>query len=63
MDMATEPLAVVRTDETNGVITYEVTVPPELDAVAVLDASFRIRELCRMDPRMSQLPGAMHDSR
>ena len=35
---------------TGGFIHYEISVPPELDTIAVLDASYPIRHLMRCDP-------------
>jgi hypothetical protein len=61
VDMTPQPLAVVSTYEANGVITYEVKVPTQLESIAVLDASYPIRELCKMDPEMTQGLDLSHD--
>lgn len=52
LTMAAHPLAMNFTDEGEAVVSYDVEVPADLEAVAVLDASYPIRELCLMDGRM-----------
>jgi hypothetical protein len=47
--MSQEPLRVVYTHQEGGLITYDITVPRELDSIAILDASYPIRALERMD--------------
>jgi len=49
LDMSTEELRLLTTKDGRGVITYRLAVPKELNKVIVLDASWWIRELERLD--------------
>ena len=51
LEMSQERLRVVYTTHKNGegLVTYDITVPPELENIAVLDASFPIRLLEQRD--------------
>jgi len=51
LEMATQPLRAVYTTgrESSGLISYDIAVPPELENIAILDASYPIRELERLD--------------
>jgi hypothetical protein len=48
LDMARAPVRVVNNKD-EGIVQYSISVPTELDRVAVLDASWYIRKLERMD--------------
>ena len=48
LDMAKTPVRVVHSRD-KGIVQYTTTVPPELDRVVVLDASWYIRKLERLD--------------
>lgn len=49
LDISQQPLRVVSTAEGGGFIHYDLVVPAELKNIVILDASYPIRELCRMD--------------
>ncbi len=49
IEMAQEQLRVVWTSHCDGLVTYDIVVPAELKNIAVLDASFPIRALERLD--------------
>ena len=49
LEYADLDLRAIRTGENDALIRYEIVVPEELDNVVVLDASFPIRELAKMD--------------
>lgn len=54
LDMAQEPLRVIEDQQGHAVVTYDIVVPKELESIAILDASYPIRELERMDPTIQQ---------
>ena len=55
LDIAQSPLRVVLTSQGGGgVIKYEVVVPTELRNVAVLDASYAIRDLGKLDKSIKE---------
>jgi hypothetical protein len=47
--IAQRPLRVAYTHQDGGLISYDITVPVELSSIAILDASYPIRDLERMD--------------
>lgn len=49
LEMSQEPLRALTTTQGSGLITYDITVPRALESIAILDASYPIRELERMD--------------
>lgn len=49
LDMSSQELKLLTTKDGQGVITYQIAVPKELNKVAILDASWWIRELERLD--------------
>lgn len=49
LDISTQELRLLTTKDGQGVITYQIAVPKELNKVAILDASWWIRELERLD--------------
>lgn len=44
-----QPIRVAYTQQDGGLISYDITVPTELQSIAILDASYPIRDLERMD--------------
>jgi hypothetical protein len=48
LDMVKTPVRVVHSKD-EGIVQYTITVPPELDRVVILDASWYIRKLERLD--------------
>lgn len=52
-----EPLRIVSTSQGDGFITYDIVVPPELKRVVVLDASYVVRDLERMDDALEIAEG------
>lgn len=54
LEMAQEPLRVIEDKNGQVVVTYEIVVPKELESMAILDASYPIRELEKMDPTIKQ---------
>lgn len=56
LDISQEELRVLaHIEQGGGVITFRVSVPKELENIVVLDASYPIRELSRLDPSIRQL--------
>lgn len=49
VELAENPLTVSLTAQGGGLITYEITVPAELDSIVILDASWPIRRLAQYD--------------
>lgn len=49
MDISQEPIRVAYTQQEGGLISYDLVVPPELETIAILDASYPIRDLEKMD--------------
>ncbi len=49
IEMAQERLQVVWTTHCEGLVTYDIVVPAELNNIAILDASFPIRALEQLD--------------
>ncbi|MBA2660554.1 MAG: hypothetical protein H0U72_13755 [Nitrosospira sp.] len=49
MDISQEPVRVAYTQQEGGLISYDLVVPPELETIAILDASYPIRDLEKMD--------------
>jgi hypothetical protein len=57
LTLGQRPLRVVPVSQGGGaVVTYDITVPRELDNVVVLDASYPIRQLERLDPSIQPAP-------
>jgi hypothetical protein len=59
-DMAHMPLRLVVPKQGPAVVTFRIAVPPEMDDIIVLDASWPIRTALRLDPTLndlSRLPG------
>jgi len=57
LDASQAPLRVIPTNQNGGaVIQYEIVVPPEFRRIAVLDASYPIRELQKMDKTIKTDP-------
>jgi hypothetical protein len=55
LDISQEDLRVLaNVAQGGGVITFRVSVPKELSNIVVLDASFPIRELAKLDPSIKQ---------
>jgi len=52
LDMAKKPVRVVHSQD-EGIVQYTINVPSELDRVVVLDASWHIRKLERLDATIS----------
>ena len=55
IDKTAHEFRVVTTPQGNGIIYYDMVVPPELNKVIILDASYRIRKLEQMDPTIRDL--------
>lgn len=53
LDMSMQELRLLTTKDGRGVITYKIAVPKELNKVIILDASWWIRELERLDGSIS----------
>lgn len=49
LEMTTEPLRVIEDNQGQAVVAYDIVVPRELESMAILDASYPIRELEKMD--------------
>lgn len=49
LEVSINALRVFQSDEGTGVISYEVAVPPELKNIVILDASYPIRTLEKLD--------------
>lgn len=49
MDISQESIRVAYTQQEGGLISYDLVVPIELETIAILDASYPIRDLERMD--------------
>lgn len=54
LDMAQEPLRVIEDKNGQAVVAYDIVVPKELESMAILDASYPIRELEKMDKTIQQ---------
>ncbi len=54
LDMAQEPLRVIEDKNGQAVVAYDIVVPKELESMAILDASYPIRELEKMDKSIQQ---------
>ncbi len=57
LDMSQNPLRVVFAQGKNGIITYDIVVPSELENIIILDASYPIRELQRLDESIKPYDG------
>ena len=57
LDMSQNPLRVIFAQGKRGIITYDIVVPAELENIIILDASYPIRELQKLDKSISQFPG------
>ncbi len=49
LDIVYEPLRVIEDKQGQAVVAYDIIVPRELQSIAILDASYPIRELEKMD--------------
>jgi hypothetical protein len=56
LEVAQQPVRAINTGQGGAYVAYEVCVPPDLQRVAVLDASFPIRELENMDKTIKADP-------
>lgn len=56
LEVARQPVRAINTGQGGAYVAYEVCIPPELTRVAVLDASFPIRELESMDKSIKTAP-------
>lgn len=55
LDVSQEQLRLLcNVEQGGGVITFRVSVPQELQNIVVLDASYPIRELAKLDPSITQ---------
>lgn len=54
LDMVQEPLRVIEDKNGQAVVAYDIVVPKELESMAILDASYPIRELEKMDKTIQQ---------
>lgn len=52
VSLSGQELRVAITPQNEGVLWHRVAVPAELDRVLVLDASYPIRQLCKLDPTL-----------
>lgn len=50
LDVSQNPLRLSRTSQDDGVIAYRLAVPGDLKNVLILDASYPVRSLVKMDP-------------
>lgn len=60
LDMSSQELKLLTTKDGQGVITYQIAVPKELNKVAILDASWWIRELERLDSSITSNTHFIH---
>lgn len=49
LDVVGSPLRLLMTKQDEGLVWYQISVPPELSNILILDASYPIRELVKMD--------------
>lgn len=49
LDVVGAPLRLMLTAQAEGIVRYQISVPPELENVLILDASYPIRELVQLD--------------
>ncbi len=50
LDVVGGPLRLLLTKQDEGLVWYQISVPPELQNILILDASYPIRELVKLDP-------------
>jgi hypothetical protein len=50
LDLNGYAFRIVSTEQGAGIVTYDLAIPQEIQNVIILDASFNIRELQKMDP-------------
>lgn len=55
-----EPVRVLQGQGSGAVVTYELVISDELDRIIVLDASYNIRELEKLDSNMQVVPELDH---
>lgn len=60
IDISSQELKLLSTRDGQGVITYQISVPSELNKVAILDASWWIRELERLDDTIQDVTTHIH---
>ncbi|HRZ59077.1 MAG TPA: hypothetical protein P5163_00665 [Rubrivivax sp.] len=60
-DMTALPFVLQDTGQGSGLITFIPTVPAELSSIAILDASYPIRELCQLDKSIEMAAGTASD--
>ncbi|MDP1573267.1 hypothetical protein [Hydrogenophaga sp.] len=53
MNIASEDLRMLRTGQGEGIVSYQTSIPTELNKVIILDASWWIRELQKLDPSIT----------
>jgi len=53
MNIASDDLRMLRTSQGEGVVSYKQSIPEELNKVIILDASWWIRELQKLDPSIT----------
>lgn len=56
MNIASDDLRMLRTSQGEGIVSYKQSIPTELNKVIVLDASWWIRELQKLDPTITDSP-------
>lgn len=56
MNIASQDLRMLRTGQGEGVVSYKQSIPSELNKVIILDASWWIRELQKLDPTITDTP-------
>jgi hypothetical protein len=57
LDISSRPVRAIRSGQGGGAyVSYDIAVPPELKRMAVLDASWPIRELEQLDPTIKTMP-------
>lgn len=49
LNIVGSPLRLLRTKQDEGLVWYQISVPPELANILILDASYPIRELVKLD--------------
>src|SRR5262249_13754266 len=58
LEVSQQPLRVVRSNQGGGAyVAYDIAVPRELKRIAVLDASWPIRQLEQLDSSITTMPG------
>lgn len=60
LDISSQELKLLTTKDGQGVITYQIAVPKELNKVAILDASWWIRDLQRLDSSITSNTHFIH---